>query len=334
MSQSWAMRPKSSAAWPSISPSRSAWDRPCSLNSSPAEPSSDRAWSVAECTTETASSLAVAAAVPACSLTACAVLHGAFFVARRRAGGRRRSGGRAHRHGSLLVGSVAWFGAAGAVPAGAYPSSRCTEQKAWRAGHPLPRVRASHVLRLVRHTRFLRLPRSRPAGRSRGARQRQAGHSRRHRGRTGLPRRRTARRRRLRPHVGRGAGRGTARRTSGARVARPARRGAARRRVSGVDRCRCDVGRRDAGRPRSSGSTTRRSIAIDGVLPVLASDDDPEMGGRVGRLVEPGVDEDVLGLDDERDSVALAFPGDDLSAEEAAIHLTDEPPMGPGGEGS
>jgi hypothetical protein len=72
-------------------------------------------------------------------------------------------------------------------------------------------------------------------------------------------------------------------------------------------------------------------VAIDGVLPVLASDGVRESGDQVGRLVEPGVDEDVLGLDDERDSVARAYPEGDLSAEEAAIHLTDEPPMSFGG---
>lgn len=53
----------------------------------------------------------------------------------------------------------------------------------------------------------------------------------------------------------------------------------------------------------------------------------------IGRLAEPGTDEDVTDfIDAEAESVAEAFPSDDLSAEEAAMHRTADPPMGrPGG---
>jgi hypothetical protein len=53
----------------------------------------------------------------------------------------------------------------------------------------------------------------------------------------------------------------------------------------------------------------------------------------VGRLAEPGTDDDVTEfIDNEAESVGVATPEDDLSAEEAAIHLTADPPMGrPGG---
>ncbi len=63
-----------------------------------------------------------------------------------------------------------------------------------------------------------------------------------------------------------------------------------------------------------------------------ASDGD---GGedQVGRIFEPGTDDDVTEfIDREGDSVGGAVPADDLSAEEAAMHPTDDPPMGrPGG---
>lgn len=51
----------------------------------------------------------------------------------------------------------------------------------------------------------------------------------------------------------------------------------------------------------------------------------------MGRLVEPGTDDDVFGRDEERDAVARAIDEEDLSAEEGAVHLTDDPPMGPRG---
>ena len=61
--------------------------------------------------------------------------------------------------------------------------------------------------------------------------------------------------------------------------------------------------------------------------------DTPLDGAEVGRIVEPGTDEDVEDfIDEEADSVGHAEPADDLSAEEQAMHLTDDPPMGrPGG---
>lgn len=61
--------------------------------------------------------------------------------------------------------------------------------------------------------------------------------------------------------------------------------------------------------------------------------DTPLEGEEVGRIVEPGTDEDAGDfIDDEAESVGHADPADDLSAEEQAMHLTDDPPMGtPGG---
>jgi hypothetical protein len=64
-----------------------------------------------------------------------------------------------------------------------------------------------------------------------------------------------------------------------------------------------------------------------------AAVDDGDLGAAVGRLVEPGAD-DVLdaALDDEGTSIALDTGGDpdsaDMSAEEAAVHVTDDPAMG------
>lgn len=46
-----------------------------------------------------------------------------------------------------------------------------------------------------------------------------------------------------------------------------------------------------------------------------------------GRLVEPGPDDEVGAPDEEADAVARATPASDLSAEEAAVHDTAEPPM-------
>lgn len=65
--------------------------------------------------------------------------------------------------------------------------------------------------------------------------------------------------------------------------------------------------------------------AIDAAEPLIAGGDLAEEMTEVGRLVEPGVDEEVLGLDDEGTSVARAYDEQDLSAEEAAVHLTDDP---------
>ena len=56
---------------------------------------------------------------------------------------------------------------------------------------------------------------------------------------------------------------------------------------------------------------------------------DPDLGGPVGRLVEPGADDDGLDeLDEEPDAVAAEQPADDLSPEESAMHVTADPPDG------
>lgn len=72
--------------------------------------------------------------------------------------------------------------------------------------------------------------------------------------------------------------------------------------------------------------------AIDGIEPLLADEDRLGEGDddsdEVGRLIEPGVGDDVFGVDDEPDAVARAIVEDDLSAEESAVHLTEDPPMG------
>ncbi|HEV8296821.1 MAG TPA: hypothetical protein VGQ20_05990 [Acidimicrobiales bacterium] len=54
---------------------------------------------------------------------------------------------------------------------------------------------------------------------------------------------------------------------------------------------------------------------------------DRDARGRVGRLVEPGAEDDAeFPEDDEADAVATSVPEfDDASAEEAAIHETAEP---------
>jgi hypothetical protein len=58
--------------------------------------------------------------------------------------------------------------------------------------------------------------------------------------------------------------------------------------------------------------------------------DDPELGNDVGRLVDPGATDD--GLDEpDLDAEAVAWEGtadDDLSPEESAMHVTDDPPEG------
>lgn len=62
---------------------------------------------------------------------------------------------------------------------------------------------------------------------------------------------------------------------------------------------------------------------------LLDDPEDPErLGepGAVGRLVQSG-DEDVAVVDDEADAVAEAYDERDLSAEEAAMHVTTAPPF-------
>jgi hypothetical protein len=59
---------------------------------------------------------------------------------------------------------------------------------------------------------------------------------------------------------------------------------------------------------------------VDGIGP--ASVYDEEYVPLDGRLVGPGADDDaVMLVDDEKDEIAGVVPADDLSAEEAAIHL-------------
>jgi hypothetical protein len=64
--------------------------------------------------------------------------------------------------------------------------------------------------------------------------------------------------------------------------------------------------------------------------------DDLDPSGQVGRLVDPAaVDDAVDAEDDEPDAVAMAADLDerDLSAEEDAVHLTRDPPLGHLGDG-
>jgi hypothetical protein len=69
---------------------------------------------------------------------------------------------------------------------------------------------------------------------------------------------------------------------------------------------------------------------IDRIEPLVPDADtvDEELASteEVGRLVEPGVGDDVQGIDDEAESVARSYAQTDLSAEEAAVHLDEEPP--------
>lgn len=82
------------------------------------------------------------------------------------------------------------------------------------------------------------------------------------------------------------------------------------------------------------------ALAVD-MRPVPGETGDAADPTSVGRLVDPA-DADIGLADDEADAVAdLASadePGseenpDDLSAEEAAVHGTDSPPMHPKGDG-
>jgi hypothetical protein len=59
-------------------------------------------------------------------------------------------------------------------------------------------------------------------------------------------------------------------------------------------------------------------------------DDDEDRQAPVGRLVDPGASDDAFDLDDqEADAVADLAEERDLSAEEAAVHLTGAPPFRP-----
>lgn len=54
--------------------------------------------------------------------------------------------------------------------------------------------------------------------------------------------------------------------------------------------------------------------------------DPDDLGRPVGRLGAPGPDDDMpVDFDDEADAVAWAADADDMSAEEAAIHITTDP---------
>ncbi len=56
---------------------------------------------------------------------------------------------------------------------------------------------------------------------------------------------------------------------------------------------------------------------------------DPDLGSSVGRLIAPGANDDGLDEpDDEPDAVAWEGTGDDLTAEETAMHVTEDPPDG------
>jgi hypothetical protein len=69
----------------------------------------------------------------------------------------------------------------------------------------------------------------------------------------------------------------------------------------------------------------REEPDFDEAGPARAADD--AIGSQVGRIVEPGSD-DTAGVDDEKDAVATEVVDDDegaLSAEEAAMHITESP---------
>ena len=73
-----------------------------------------------------------------------------------------------------------------------------------------------------------------------------------------------------------------------------------------------------------SGSNWAMTIARE------AGDDDMDRLASVGRLVAPGAADDGVDLDDEEpDAVADRADATDLSAEEAAVHLTGAPPFRP-----
>ena len=64
--------------------------------------------------------------------------------------------------------------------------------------------------------------------------------------------------------------------------------------------------------------------------------DDLDGSGSVGRLVDPAATDDAVDAEDEEpDAVATSADEDerDLSAEEDAVHLTNDPPFHPLGDG-
>jgi hypothetical protein len=74
----------------------------------------------------------------------------------------------------------------------------------------------------------------------------------------------------------------------------------------------------------------------DEIAEELDEDDVLARARPVGRLVEPGADDDGYDLvDEESDAIATSADEDeeDLSAEEEAIHITADPPFGEAGDG-
>ncbi len=83
-----------------------------------------------------------------------------------------------------------------------------------------------------------------------------------------------------------------------------------------------------------------RGVGFD--APDEIAPDLDEIGRPVGRLGSPGPDDDTpVDMDDEADAVAwseadaVAWSGDvdDLTAEEAAVHITNDPAFGTAGDG-
>jgi hypothetical protein len=73
---------------------------------------------------------------------------------------------------------------------------------------------------------------------------------------------------------------------------------------------------------------------VDGPVDPLDVDEEIARERAIGRLVGPGADDDGEDLeDDEAEAVALRVDEDDLTAEEEAVHLTDDPPYGEPGDG-
>lgn len=75
-----------------------------------------------------------------------------------------------------------------------------------------------------------------------------------------------------------------------------------------------------------------RSFLGGSLAPEL--DEPVDLGRAVGRLGAPGPDDDVpRDTDDEADAIAWSADDDDLSAEEAAVHVTYDPEFGESGDG-
>jgi hypothetical protein len=75
-----------------------------------------------------------------------------------------------------------------------------------------------------------------------------------------------------------------------------------------------------------------REVSLDGTD--ASADEREDIGQAVGRLGEPGPDDDTpRDADDEADAVAWAADADDLSAEEDAVHITFDPELGEPGDG-